>query len=206
ADAATAALAIHACPPVPGRPVLESDGLADLPAKALGWFTRLRESGRWHNDEAEEIRSLLERLAKVAPQRTRGAENPPFGLAHSEFHPTSIHIGTQGLKILDWARAYAGSGLLELVSWQGTIDPLDLDQVAQLIDAYVLAGGPKEAQAPRGGLPAHGWAAGWDKVWICEWFMEGTARWAESDMDHSLRQTVSLGVAGLGLAGPSDVT
>ncbi|WP_344899394.1 phosphotransferase [Actinomadura meridiana] len=46
-DAAEAAVSIHACPPLPGRPVLDADGLAALPGKALGWLDALRAEGRW---------------------------------------------------------------------------------------------------------------------------------------------------------------
>lgn len=170
--------------------MLDATALATLPERALGWLAQLREVGRWGTAEADYIKRDLERVAKVAERRSQGAERPPFGLAHSEFHPTSVHIGPGGMRILDWARAYAGNGLLDLVSWQGTRDPLDLDKVSDLIEAYVAAGGPTEARAERGGLPAHVWASGWDKMWVCEWLMEGTTRWADASMDASLQETI----------------
>jgi len=102
----------------------------------------------------------------------------PFGLCHSEFHPTSLHVTERGPYILDLARAFTGPGLLDLVSWQGTVEPMDLAKVTQLLDAYVDAGGPKETMADRGGLAAHRWAGGWFKMWITEWFLEANFRYS----------------------------
>ena len=36
---------------------------------------------------------------------------------HSEFHPTSLHIGRDGRRLLDFARTFNGPGLLDLASW-----------------------------------------------------------------------------------------
>jgi hypothetical protein len=181
ADAAQTAAAIHACPPRAESPVLDYDGLAEMPHRALAWLRRLQNDGRWLS--ADDLRVSLERVASVARERAKGVEIPPFGTCHSEFHSTSIHIGRGGLRILDWARSYNGPGLLDLVSWQGTQQAIHLQAVSDLIDAYVAAGGPAEAVAKRGGLPAHVWAAGWHKLWISEWFIQQAARWQESADD-----------------------
>jgi len=51
--------------------------------------------------------------------------------------------------------------------------------VAALIGEYVKAGGPPEAGAPRGGLPAERWALGWHRVWVSDWYAEQVERgWA----------------------------
>jgi Phosphotransferase enzyme family len=193
-DAARAAVAVHECPPFPSAPVLNADGLADLPRRALRWLDALQEDGRW--SEAQELRRDLRRLQQVARRRASGAQIPPFGMCHSEFHPTSIHIGEGGrLTVMDWARAYTGPGLLDLVSWQGTPKSLDLDAVSELITAYVAAGGPQEAMADRGGLPAHVWAGGWDKLWIIEWFLESTFRWGDPADDQATAQAVGVHLA-----------
>lgn len=94
-----------------------------------------------------------------------------------------------------WARAYTGSGLLDLVSWQGTPAPLNLAAVSELITAYVAAGGAKEATADRGGLPAHAWASGWDKLWIVEWFLESTLRWGDPADDQATAQAIGVHLA-----------
>lgn len=193
-DAAVAAVAIHKCPPPAFGETLDADGLAELPSLALGWIEELQHAGRW--PEVEDFRRQLGELEKVARRRARGATIPPYGMCHSEFHPTSIHIGAGGrLTIMDWARAYTGNGLLDLVSWQGTPKPLDLDAVSELITAYVAAGGPQEATADRGGLPAHVWASGWDKLWIVEWFLQGCFRWGDPADDDSTRQIISVHLA-----------
>jgi hypothetical protein len=191
ADAAVAAVAIHKCPPPPHGPVLNAAGLADLPSLAIGWLDALQHDGRW--SDADDFRVSLGKLEKVARRRASGAETPPYGMCHSEFHPTSIHIGADDrLTVMDWARAYTGSGLLDLVSWQGTPKPLDLAAVAELITAYVAAGGPQEATADRGGLPAYVWAGGWDKLWIVEWFLESNFRWGDPANDPAMQQAISV--------------
>jgi hypothetical protein len=187
-DAAEAAVAVHACPPLPGRPVLDEHGLAALPGKALEWLSSLQADGRWLH--AEEMGRSLARIARVARSRSRGAGIPPYGMCHSEFHPTSLHIGGSGMRVLDWARAYTGNGLLDLVSWQGTPEPLRLAALAELIDAYVAMGGPESARADRGGRPAHVWAAGWDKMWVVEWFLETTYRHADPAGDIAAHNAV----------------
>ncbi len=193
-DAAKAAVAVHACPAPLYGDVLDDGGLAKLPNRAIEWLDALQDADRWPDSEA--FRRDLERLARVADRRAQGAEIPPYGMCHSEFHPTSIHIGDgDRLTVMDWARAYTGNGLLDLVSWQGTPDPLNLDAVSELITAYVAAGGAKDAQAERGGLPAHVWAGGWDKMWVVEWFLESCFRWADPDNDRAMKKAISVHLA-----------
>jgi hypothetical protein len=188
ADAVKAAVAVHACPPRAEAAVLNSAGLMELPVRALHWLKRLQDEGRWLN--ADDLQIALEQIVAMAERRARDADIPPFGTCHSEFHPTSIHIGSHGTRILDWARSYTGPGLLDLISWQGTVEPVDLRKVSDLIDAYVAAGGPAEATAERGGLSAHVWAAGWDKLWVAEWFMQQAARWQSPADDAVTQQAV----------------
>ncbi|MBO2465382.1 phosphotransferase [Actinomadura violacea] len=172
---AAAAVAIHACPPMGGLPVLDARELASLPGRALGALARLQQAGRW--SDAADIRRLLTELAEVAEARSAGAATPPFGMCHSEFHPTSLHTGPSGLRVLDWARAFTGPGLLDLASWRDTPLPLDVAAIAEMIGAYIAAGGPESAAAERGGLPAEVWAGGWHRVWICEWYLQQCVRW-----------------------------
>lgn len=174
-DAVNAALAIHSCPSLPGLPTLNATGLAALPGRALASLQALQDAGRWQ--DTDDIRVSLERIADAADARAAGADIPPFGMVHSEFHHTSLHLSPDGMRILDWARAFTGSGLLDLVSWQGTVNPLDLVAVSDLISAYVAAGGPVAARAHRGGLTAAAWATGWHRVWILEWFLQQAAVW-----------------------------
>ena len=193
-DAAAAAVAIHKCPPPPYGETSDAEGLARLPGQAMRWLDDLQDAGRW--SDVEDFRRQLGALEKVAPRRAMGATIPPYGMCHSEFHPTSIHIGAgDRLTIMDWARAYTGSGLLDLVSWQGTPEPLDLDAVSELISAYVAAGGPEEAMAERGGLPAHVWAGGWDKLWVTEWFLQSCSRWGNPAHDDLMRKAISVHLA-----------
>lgn len=104
----------------------------------------------------------------------------PFGLCHSEFHPTSLHISERGWRLSDFTRGFTGPGLLDLASWHGTLDDPQPERTHELIKSYVAAGGPHEALAMRGGLDAASWALGWHRVWVVDWFAEQIERgWAQ---------------------------
>lgn len=172
---ARAAVHVHACPPMDGLPLLDAAALAVLPGQALASLQQLRGADRWTADT--DVQALLGRLADVGERRARGADIPPFGLCHSEFHPTSLHTGPRGVRVLDWARAFNGPGLLDLASWEDTPKPLDLDALAAMISAYVAAGGTGSALVERGGLPVEAWAGGWHRVWISEWYLQQSVCW-----------------------------
>ncbi|MCC9308435.1 aminoglycoside phosphotransferase family protein [Kitasatospora sp. RB6PN24] len=185
ADGAVAAAALHAAPGVAWLPVMDEDALAALPELARGHLRRLRGDGRWSEDTAD-ITAMLEALVASADKRATGTGMAPFGWVHSEFHPTSLHFGTQGWRLLDFARAFTGPGLLDLASWHGTTGEADPVRLRAFIEMYVAAGGPKDALAERGGLPAERWALGWHRVWAVEWFMEQAVRWINNRADDSL--------------------
>lgn len=157
-DAARAAVAMHRVPATGAGwlPRLGETALADLPVRITARAVRL--------NLPSDITDVCMAIASGARQLAHGAKLPPFGFCHSEFHPTSLHIGARGWRLLDFARAFTGPGLLDLASWQGTVTKPDPDAVAALIRAYISAGGPVEAAAARGGLPAQDWALGWHRV------------------------------------------
>ncbi|MFD4531472.1 phosphotransferase family protein [Kitasatospora sp. NPDC058397] len=175
-DGVVAAVALHATPTAGSLPVMDEAALAALPELMLGHLSRLREAGRWTADTAD-IAAMLEALAASASKRASGAEIAPFGWVHSEFHPTSLHLGEDGWCLLDFARAFTGPGLLDLASWHGTLDDSDPVRLRNFIEAYVATGGAKDALAERGGLTAEHWALGWHRVWAVEWFMEQAIKW-----------------------------
>lgn len=113
---------------------------------------------------------LARALEPAAARRAAGAGLAPFGLCHSEYHPTSLHIGRRGWHLLDLARAFTGPGLLDLASWHGTVNDPDPARTQALVESYVAAGGPRQALAVRGGLDAASWALGWHRVWVADWF------------------------------------
>lgn len=176
-EAATAAVAVHHLPLPPQRlPVLDSAALAELPSRAREHLTLLRAAGRWA--DTDDIDTDLQRLARLAELRARDAELPPYGLVHSEFHPTSLHIDRhRQWRLLDFARTFVGPGLLDLVSWQGTTQQPDKAALRNLLHAYVNAGGTSSALTDRAGLDAAEWAIGWHRVWIIEWYLEQALRW-----------------------------
>ncbi len=184
-DGIVAAVALHEAAPVDWLPVMDEDALTALPVLALGHLRRLREAGRWL-EGTEEIAQSLTALAVAAPKRASGAELAPFGWVHSEFHPTSLHLGRDAWFLLDFARAFTGPGLLDLASWYGTLDTPDPTRLRTFIKAYVAAGGHPEALAERGGLSAQAWALGWHRVWAGEWFMEQAHRWIDNPVDDPL--------------------
>lgn len=153
----------------------DTDWLASLPRRALRTLDVLQGQGRW--EEAGDIATTLRAIAQAAPARAEGTMVRPYGWVHSEFHPTSLLITHERVYVCDLARAFRGPGLLDLVSWHGTITPADPDRARAFLDRYVHAGGPAEALHDRGGLAAQEWALGWHRVWIVEWYLSQAAQW-----------------------------
>ncbi|QDN96044.1 aminoglycoside phosphotransferase family protein [Streptomyces sp. S1A1-8] len=174
-DGAAAAVALHRTRMAAALPVLDQEGLRGLPSRALEHLGRLRKAERWQ--DADDVEDVLDQIAQAAEARAAGTKLAPFGWVHSEFHPTSLHIGPHGWRLLDFARAFTGPGLLDLASWHGTLDTPDPVCLRTLLDTYVTEGGTPDALAARGGLPAEKWALGWHRMWAVEWFMEQSIRW-----------------------------
>ncbi|MET7949099.1 aminoglycoside phosphotransferase [Micromonospora sp. NPDC005324] len=174
AEAAAAARWVHATAGIPNLPAFDEAGLARLPGQGLDALNELRRQGRFTHD-AEGIEAVLQRLAGTARRRADGAERPPFGLCHGEFHRTSLHVSRAGCRLVDWAKAFSGPGLLDLATWFGTRTPTEPRLLTKLIHAYVAAGGHPDAEADRGGLPAARWALGWHRVWAAWWLLTTAA-------------------------------
>lgn len=174
-DGVAAAVVLHSAVTASELPVLDERSLCALPDRALGHLHQLRKAGRWLDAGAVEV--ALTRIADSAKIRAQGVHTAPYGWVHSEFHPTSVHIGNSGWRLLDFARAFTGPGLLDLASWYGTVGDPDPGRLRELLESYVDAGGHPDTLAERGGLPAETWALGWHRVWAVEWFMEQAIRW-----------------------------
>lgn len=175
-EAAEAAVAVHRIPPPEGLPVLDSAALAALPERARSHLAGLRAVGRW--PDSDDIDTDLQRIADVADERARNAELPPFGLVHSELHPSSLHIDPNGSwRLLDFARAFVGPGVLDLVSWQGTTSAPDRAALSELLHAYVRAGGTESALADRAGLDVASWGIGFHRLWAIQWYLEQAHHW-----------------------------
>lgn len=180
-DGVHAALLIHAAGRAPEMHQLDRHTLSGLPSLASSHLGRLQAAGRWQgvDDVAEGVAILRE----CAEARSAGAELDPFGLVHSEFHPTSLHVGSGGLRLLDFARAFNGPGLIDLASWHGTVEAADPDRLREFLEQYVAAGGAPDTLAKRGGLAAESWALGWHRVWAIEWFLDQSIRWINNPED-----------------------
>ena len=85
-----------------------------------------------------------------------------------------MHIGASGWRLLDFAMALHGPGLLDLAAWSGLRRPADPATVRRLIKQYVGVGGHRDALADRGGLPAERWALGWHRVQAAPWLLDCT--------------------------------
>ncbi|WTX01102.1 aminoglycoside phosphotransferase family protein (plasmid) [Streptomycetaceae bacterium NBC_01309] len=170
-DAARVAAAVHRVAGT-GLAAVAGNELAAMAARSADRVKRLGLD--------QEVTDTAAALAAAAPARAAGATLAPYGLVHSEFHPTSLHVGVHGVRVLDFARAFTGPGLIDLASWQGTMMDLP-DQAAtgELIDRYIAAGGDPDAATDRAGLPAAAWALGWHRVWVVDWYTERMdAGWA----------------------------
>ncbi|MFI9719231.1 aminoglycoside phosphotransferase family protein [Streptomyces sp. NPDC052396] len=174
-DGAAAAVVLHRTRTAGALPVLHEEGLRALPSRALDHLDQLRKADRWQ--DTGDIERALDQIALAADTRAQGATLAPFGWVHSEFHPTSLHIGQRGWRLLDFARAFTGPGLLDLASWHGTLDDPDPVRLRVFLESYVTEGGTPDALAERGGLAAEKWALGWHRMWAVEWFMEQSIRW-----------------------------
>lgn len=174
-DGAAAAVVLHRTRTAGALPVLHEEGLRALPSRALDHLDQLRKADRWQ--DTGDIEQALNQIAQAADARAQGTTLAPFGWVHSEFHPTSLHIGRRGWRLLDFARAFTGPGLLDLASWHGTLDDPDPVRLRVFLESYVTEGGTPDVLAERGGLPAEKWALGWHRMWAVEWFMEQSIRW-----------------------------
>lgn len=176
-DAVHAAVGVHRVP-VGGAdwlPCLDESALVGYPARIAARAARLSLPSH--------IAATARVLARHAQRLAEGTKLQPYGFCHSEFHPTSVHIGPHGRRLLDFARAFTGPGLLDLASWPGTLIPPDPQAVTALITAYVKSGGPPEAVASRGGIAAANWALGWHRIWISDWYTEQIERgWAGTEV------------------------
>jgi Phosphotransferase enzyme family len=181
-----------------GRPVREANDYDGACAAArlhqvdgAGWLARV--STGWLATMPHRMGLRLNRLGlpgavagpvrtleAAAASRAAGAELPPFGLCHSQYHPTSLHVGEQGWHLLDFARAFNGPGLLDIASWSGTLNAPNRARTLGLIESYVEVGGHRQALAARGGLDAASWALGWHRVWVADWLTQQIERgWAD---------------------------
>ncbi|MFI1889018.1 aminoglycoside phosphotransferase family protein [Streptomyces jumonjinensis] len=176
-DGVAAAVLLHRAPAAAALPVLDEKGLRALPGRALDHLELLRTAGRWQ--DTDDIAQALGQISRAAVSRAVGSVTDPFGWVHSEFHPTSVHVGEDGWRLLDFARAFTGPGLLDLASWHGTVNAPDAERLRLLMESYVTAGGTPDALVPRGGLPAEAWSLGWHRMWAVEWFMEQAVRWID---------------------------
>ncbi|MFI5543397.1 aminoglycoside phosphotransferase family protein [Streptomyces sp. NPDC051815] len=174
-DGVAAAVMLHAARPAVSLPFLDATGLAAQPGRALDHLQRLRKTGRW--TDCDDIETTLGKISAAAEARAQGATLDPFGWVHSEFHPTSIHIGEESWHLLDFARAFTGPGLIDLASYHGTTETPSPVRLRVLLEQYVAVGGHEDALAARGGLTAEAWALGWHRMWAVEWFMEQAIRW-----------------------------
>jgi Phosphotransferase enzyme family len=116
-DVAVTAARLHATVPPDWLDTLDEPALAALPGRALDCLDQLTAAGRYGG--TSDLREHLVTLTQAARVRAAGADRPPFGMCHGELHPSTVHIGPAGWRLLDFAMALHGPGLLDLAAWSG---------------------------------------------------------------------------------------
>ncbi len=169
-DGVRAAAALHNATP-------HRAGASRLAAALTSARTDLRTlTRRGHHDQTADLLDLVAALARAGSARLVGEELPPYGLVHGELHPSSVHIGSLGWRLVDFATTFIGPQLLDLASWQGIRYGVDLDRARYQIAAYACRTGDPTVLVRRGGLPAEVWASGWHRVWAAHWHLHELAR------------------------------
>lgn len=146
-DGIAAAVQLHSAAPPPHLPPGDGTWLASLPRRASRTLDLLESQGRWL--DTDDIREVLRDIERASSQRAEGATTTPFGWVHSEFHPESLHVRGERVRLFDFARAFHGPGLLDLASWHGTVEAPDPDRTRAFLESYVEAGGRRGAHTPR---------------------------------------------------------
>lgn len=176
ADGIAGAVRLHSAAVPPHLPSADSEWLASLPRRASRTLRLLNNAGRWPG--CEDIAQVLLDIGQAAGSRAEGVTIPPYGWVHSEFHPESVLVRQERVRLYDFARAFRGPGLIDLASWHGTVEAPAPDRTRALLETYVEAGGSPEALARRGGsLEPQDWALGWHRVWVAEWFLAQALVW-----------------------------
>ena len=164
----------------PGHlPTEGQESLENLPQKIMTGIERLVSQGTWTNPDR--IRRPVGDIAKAAPALSSSAEVRPFGLCHSSYDPSSLHIGSRKTALLDWQCTNVGPLLPCLANWFSIIDAPNMKACRRLIQEYVTAGGDPEAFDDRNNLRPEVWAFFWQRVAAAEWWITSQAKWQTSD-------------------------
>lgn len=184
-------LQLHAVPTPRGGPSLSEYTMVTLPDRARWHLDRLSDYGRWTNVVGR-LTTDLEKVRKISADRAAGADKEPFGWVHTEFAGRGAHVGRKGVRLIDFARSYAGPVLLDLVSWGDGLDRARPREARAFLERYVDLGGPASTLDRRAGLAAERWALAWLRVWRVEWYLQQSAsRFADPALDPT-RQALVL--------------
>ncbi|MFJ4435223.1 phosphotransferase [Streptomyces sp. NPDC088923] len=176
-------LVLHRAPSPPGSPSLSESTMITLPDRARWHLDRLQETGRW-TALAGRLGDDLDKVRKVSEERSAGADQEPFGWVHTEIAGNGVHVGPRGIRLIDFARSYAGPVLFDLVSWGDGLDRPRPREARAFLERYVDLGGPASTLDRRAGLSAERWALAWLRVWRVEWYLEQSAvRYADPGLD-----------------------
>lgn len=187
-DAVASAARVHETGLMPNGPWVDTDWLVAELEAARSVATTIGQSYQ----EFEPVAAAVATEARAAVG-IRGLESAPFGVVHSEFHPSSMIVRNDEIFLLDWARTFIGPQLLDLASFFGTTTLPERKRARNLISNYLETRHLAAAGRDRDGMPVEAWALYVHRLWVVLWYIQSLGEWVDVT-DHRWRTKYAAGI------------